>query len=405
MMACIGLLVASTFACGSATSFNMFLCARVMQGVGEAVDTVAFATFLDHYPDMYDRTRIGAQLGSIQALVPVIAPPVGGLLASYFGWRFAFFLLASACAFFGVLCYTTLNESVNCTDEATRDTTWLQDFWFVIYHRHRLVLLVVSALMVGVPLTMESNSSFILEVDFHLSLERTAVLFGSQATAALAGGMISSILMGVLQLRPLKVLQVAMASLLVSPVLMMVSTHYVEDLQLGPALYMASIYSFMLISPSSQAMGIFFEQQLQHIAGTARGICMFLINVIGAVVSIFGSKAATHGASYVLFFMAQLLLGACILYWVGFGANPPEWAVDTNNAAAANAEQSEEANLKDIAAQKMRFRSPVFSPLIRSPLCTPMLSPMRDPRTMLREPYPNTPRQAPSSPRFGDGSD
>ena len=63
---------------------------RVVQAVGEAATAVTSAVARDVLSDPDEMMRMMALLGSLRPLMIVVAPSVGGVLGSLFGWRLVF---------------------------------------------------------------------------------------------------------------------------------------------------------------------------------------------------------------------------------------------------------------------------------------------------------------------------
>jgi len=84
-------LVAS-IACGLATDGPMLLASRVVQGVGAAfMVTGATALIAGAFPNLGQRARAFGMIGVIAGAAMALGPTLGGLLASWFGWRWIFY--------------------------------------------------------------------------------------------------------------------------------------------------------------------------------------------------------------------------------------------------------------------------------------------------------------------------
>ncbi|CAN7546730.1 MFS transporter [Bradyrhizobium sp. LjRoot220] len=84
-------LVAS-IGCGMAADSPMLLASRVVQGVGAAfLVTGAVALVAGAFPDLGQRARAFGIIGVISGVAMALGPTLGGLLASWFGWRWIFY--------------------------------------------------------------------------------------------------------------------------------------------------------------------------------------------------------------------------------------------------------------------------------------------------------------------------
>jgi DHA1 family bicyclomycin/chloramphenicol resistance-like MFS transporter len=83
----------ASVACVVAPSIHALIAARFIQAVGGAGASVLARAVVR---DIYSGTRAGRELslmGSITALAPIVAPMIGGMLQTAFGWRSCFVLL------------------------------------------------------------------------------------------------------------------------------------------------------------------------------------------------------------------------------------------------------------------------------------------------------------------------
>ncbi len=77
----------ATIACTLAPTIEMLIAARTLQAVGASGAIVVARAVVR---DIYDGARIGRELslmGAIMALAPIVAPLIGGVLQTAFGWR------------------------------------------------------------------------------------------------------------------------------------------------------------------------------------------------------------------------------------------------------------------------------------------------------------------------------
>jgi MFS family permease len=104
-------LVAS-IACGLATDGPMLLAARVLQGVGAAfMVTGAISLVAGAFPDLGQRARAFGIIGVISGVAMALGPTVGGLLASWLGWRWIFYANVPFCIALAVLVPRLVAES------------------------------------------------------------------------------------------------------------------------------------------------------------------------------------------------------------------------------------------------------------------------------------------------------
>ena len=115
----IGLVIFVVASLGCALSQDVwsFLAFRMAQGGIVSGMVLGRAIVRDVYAPQDAAKRI-AQIGAAMALAPLLAPLVGGILDSLFGWRSVFYLLAASGAAVFLLCWTDLGET-NTTRQAS----------------------------------------------------------------------------------------------------------------------------------------------------------------------------------------------------------------------------------------------------------------------------------------------
>lgn len=90
---------AASVACGLAWDGPALGVARALQGIGAAfVLTGGIALIAAAYPQAALRTRAFSWLGVISGVAMAIGPTLGGVVASWLGWRWIFFANIPACA-------------------------------------------------------------------------------------------------------------------------------------------------------------------------------------------------------------------------------------------------------------------------------------------------------------------
>lgn len=94
-----GIFAFASFACGVASDGPTLLAARALQGIGAAfIITGGFALIANVYTQAADRTRAFAWLGVMSGIAMALGPTIGGLVASWSGWRWIFLINLPACA-------------------------------------------------------------------------------------------------------------------------------------------------------------------------------------------------------------------------------------------------------------------------------------------------------------------
>ena len=96
--------------CGMATSLNMLIASRVLQGLaGGGLQPSSQGVLLDAFP----RERQGTAMtvfGIAALLAPVVGPTLGGYITDNYGWRWIFYLNVPVGLFALVMCHAVVTD-------------------------------------------------------------------------------------------------------------------------------------------------------------------------------------------------------------------------------------------------------------------------------------------------------
>lgn len=107
----LGLYVAGSVLAATSGSLGVLLAARLLQSVGTCCTTVcARAIVRDRYEPATGARRLSQAMGWV-ALMPLLGPVVGGVLATQFGWRASFATMAAFAVVALAVCARGLHES------------------------------------------------------------------------------------------------------------------------------------------------------------------------------------------------------------------------------------------------------------------------------------------------------
>jgi DHA2 family multidrug resistance protein len=106
----IGLFTFASALCGMATSLNMLIAARVLQGVaGGGLQPVSQGILLDAFPQEKQGTAM-TLFGLAALIAPVIGPTLGGYITDNYGWRWIFYLNVPVGALALLLCSRVVRD-------------------------------------------------------------------------------------------------------------------------------------------------------------------------------------------------------------------------------------------------------------------------------------------------------
>ncbi len=180
---CIAVWSAMTVACGFATNFATMLLGRIGVGVGEAgAQPITNSLVSDHYPrnrraSVFALILLGSPLGFL------LGQSAGGIIASHWGWREAFYVMGVPGLLVALLVMFTLREPPRgLVDQAPKTTAPAPSLMDVLRYlfakrsfRHLLAGFVIASF------TMNAIANFVLPFylrGFDIPLATMGVLFG-----------------------------------------------------------------------------------------------------------------------------------------------------------------------------------------------------------------------------------
>jgi len=197
LIAGLALYAAAGLGCALAPGIRALICARIVQAFGAGSgQVISRAIVRDVYP-RDQAARVLALMGTAQALNPILAPILGGVLHALFGWRSVFFVLAGFGALF-VLAAAALAPETNVRPDASalqparfaeNLLTVLRDPSYVAY------VLVVTFMFCG-QFAFISGSSFVLIQGLGVAPAVYGFCFAAVAVGIMTGSFVTSRLAG-----------------------------------------------------------------------------------------------------------------------------------------------------------------------------------------------------------------
>ncbi len=94
LLAALALYLAGNLVCGFTTRMEVFLAARLLQGLGASCGAVSAMAIVRDQLRGPAMTRVLAKIATIVGIAPILAPNLGAFLEAQWSWRASFFFLA-----------------------------------------------------------------------------------------------------------------------------------------------------------------------------------------------------------------------------------------------------------------------------------------------------------------------
>jgi len=287
LMAALVLFTAASFVCPSAQSIDILIAARFMQAIGGAGAIVLARAMVR---DLYSGARAGRELslmGTIMGIAPIVAPMVGGVLQTAFGWRANFVLLGGLAVISIAAVARLLPETRPArSSEPISFAAMARSYAAVASHRGFLAYLgIITATYAGL-FAWVAGASVVLQGVYGLSPISFGFIFPLGAVGYVLGTLIAArrvIRLGLDRMIGLGVFVVACGGVAVAAVVA-ADIHAAIWLVLAMALYLVGLGLSM---PQSMAGAL---TPFPDRAGTASALMGFVQQTVAAIV-----LAATGG--------------------------------------------------------------------------------------------------------------
>jgi MFS transporter, DHA1 family, multidrug resistance protein len=188
LLAALALYVASTLVCGLTQSVWPLIAARLLQGVaGSGAIVLARAIVRDLYSGVQAAREL-SMIGSIGAFAPIVAPMIGGVLQTAFGWRASFIAMGAAAliaiAVAGRLLPETLRQRAG---EPMSLGFLLRGYGAVLRHRGFLAYLGILTVSYAGLFAWISGASVVLQEVYGLTAFGFGFTFALGAAGYMAG--------------------------------------------------------------------------------------------------------------------------------------------------------------------------------------------------------------------------
>jgi len=181
------LFVIASFICVNATSVEMMVFGRILQGIGlSAPRTISIAMVRDSFSGDY-MAKIMSFIVVIFILVPVVAPAIGKIMLDLYGWKFIFY----SQLFFGVFVmfwmYKRQPETLPVSNRKPfRLKLYIEGAKEFVKHKQAIIFTLISGAITGAFMVYLSASQQIFQVQYHLVEEFPYIFAGLAITVGFA---------------------------------------------------------------------------------------------------------------------------------------------------------------------------------------------------------------------------
>ena len=279
----VGLYILGAVAAALSTSMEMLLAARLLQGLGAAGPRIVSIALVRDLYEGRTMARIMSFVMMIFILIPAVAPSIGALIMSGFGWRGIF----AAFVAFGIVgaLWLGLRQAETLPPEARRPFR-ARPLWeaFSEVLSHRLVLLYIAVLTLGFA-QMFALLSSIQQIYGETFGRAESFPLWFAATGLLSGGgtIVNATLVMRLGMRRLAVAAYGVQTVISGALLLVTLAGVLPPGLAFPAFFAWSVSVFFMAGLTFGNLNALALQPLGHIAGMAASV-VGALSTVGSVI-------------------------------------------------------------------------------------------------------------------------
>ncbi|MCW2257005.1 DHA1 family multidrug resistance protein-like MFS transporter [Providencia alcalifaciens] len=178
---------AASIMAGSATTANIFLVARFLQGIGAGFCYVVTFAILRDVLSARVRTKVLSMMNGVTCIAPVLAPVIGFAILLFYHWSVMFYFMAAYAIVSILFCLIGIKETkptINKNEQGTALASSTSDEGFL--NVFFLTRLVVSCLGIAVILTYVNVSPIILMGNLHFTTGEYSIAMTLMAMLSMA---------------------------------------------------------------------------------------------------------------------------------------------------------------------------------------------------------------------------
>ncbi|EIA09949.1 hypothetical protein HJ01_00631 [Flavobacterium frigoris PS1] len=278
------LFIGASFICVNATSLEMMVLGRILQGIGlSAPRTISIAIIRDMYSGDY-MARIMSFVTVVFILVPVVAPALGKFVLDYFNWHGIFYIQVVISILVSFWFWKRQPETLSIENKKVFSKKgFIGEFKELLKFKKTIGFTVISGFITGSFMVYLSSSQQIFQNQYNLE-EEFPYIFAGLAIAIGAAVFSNGVL--VLKYGMEKLITVALVSFFV------VSATYVSlfyntpnpDVRILLLFFGLQFFSIGFLFGNVRAMAM---EPVGHIAGIAAAVTGFISTIMAVPISIF----------------------------------------------------------------------------------------------------------------------
>lgn len=283
--------VIASFICVTATSLEMMIFGRVLQGIGlSAPRTISIAMIRDSYSGDY-MARIMSFVVVIFILVPIVAPALGKLLLDHYGWRFIF---NSQLIYGAIIIFWLWKRQPETLDKTKRTPftapLFLTSFKEFFKYKQAIIFTLISGFITGSFMVYLSTTEHIFRTQYNLSEEFPFIFAGLAVGVGLATFLNGTLVMKFGMLKLVKIFTFAFTSISLIYCLFFLGKPN-PNIYILVFFFAIQFFSIGFLFGNLRALAM---QPIGHIAGMGAAINGFVSTIMAVPIATYIGKFVTN---------------------------------------------------------------------------------------------------------------
>lgn len=180
--------------CAVSYSLPMLVIGRFIQGFGASVGPIIARAIIRDIFNSEEASSVLSQITQVMIIAPIIAPTIGGVLLTIFGWHSIFVVLGTCGAILLLISWQKLPETLPKESIEPQTNSIRKNFGIVLSHRQSLRHILTAAFSYAGMFAYISGSPFVFMDVFGISEEHFGFYFAITALAVMIGASINRFL-------------------------------------------------------------------------------------------------------------------------------------------------------------------------------------------------------------------
>lgn len=180
--------------CAVSYSLPMLIIGRFIQGFGASVGPIIARAIIRDIFNSEEASSVLSQITQVMIVAPIIAPTIGGVLLTTFGWHSIFVILGTCGALLLLVSWRKLPETLPKESIEPQTNSIWKNFAIVLSHRSSLRHILAAAFSYAGMFAYISGSPFVFMDVFGISEEHFGFYFAITALAVMVGASINRFL-------------------------------------------------------------------------------------------------------------------------------------------------------------------------------------------------------------------